>query len=115
MCIYSKYEEPLRHCSVDTVGQPVPSQLLNPDPGWQGTREALYLVTVCNLESKSSEAAGPALMWKLEMPLTSRWSYLEVPPDAATAKTHGRTHNETHNMITEVLCLFKSRLEASGA
>lgn len=93
----------------------MPSQLLNPDPGWQGTREALDLVTVCNLESKSSEAAGPALMWKLETPLTSRWSYLEVPPDATTAKTHGRTHNETHNMITEVLCLFKSRLEASGA
>lgn len=73
-------------------------------------------MTVCTLESKSSEAAGPALMWKLEMPLTSRWSCLEVPPDVATAlksaatKTHSHTHNETYNMITEVLCLFKSRL-----
>lgn len=50
----------------------MPNQLLNPDPGWQEPSEALDVATVCNLESKSNEAAGAALMWKLVSPFDTR-------------------------------------------
>lgn len=50
----------------------MPSQLLNPDPGWQEPSEALDIATVCYLESKSSEAAGAVLMWKLVSPFDTR-------------------------------------------
>lgn len=50
----------------------MPKQLLNPDPGWQEPSEAPDVATVCNLESKSNEAAGAALMWKLVSPSDTR-------------------------------------------
>ncbi len=52
----------------------MPSQLLNPDPGWQELREAVDLVTVCDLEGKavkwwfsSDLETGDVLDFKLEL------------------------------------------------